>query len=121
MATTFTTEQTLPFTFAVRDGRNRVVDVDERNGAPVVSISDPTVASAGPLTKNADKTWSGSLTALAPSPDGTTQRVTVDADADLGDGVQDVIGILEFAVTLDPRSAARIASMDAGAPVDKPA
>jgi hypothetical protein len=117
--TSFSTEQTLPFTFKVMDGRGRVVDVDETKSAPVAASSDETIATVGALTKNADKTWSGVITSVSPSPEGSTQRVTVDADADLGEGVQDVVGFLDFTVTLDPRSAARIAEMAGGDPVDK--
>lgn len=116
MASTFSTEQVLPFTFKVVDGRGRTVAVD---GEPKASSSDETVATVT-LSSNPDNTWSGLITSVAPSPADTTQRVTVDADADLGAGVQDVVGFLDFTVTLDPRSAARIAEMVAGTPIDKP-
>ena len=40
--------------------------------------------------------------------------------ADLGAGVTQVIGVLDFTVTMDPRTEARTASVTAGTPADKP-
>lgn len=119
--TEFSTEQQLPVIFVVKDGRGRVVNVDERNGPPVAASSDATIATVAPLTKNPDNSWAGVIVSVTPSPPGTTQRVTVTADADLGDGVQEVVGFLDFTVTLDPRTGSRVAEMTAGTPADKPA
>jgi hypothetical protein len=116
--TEFSTEQNLPFTFKVVDGRGRVVKVD---GTPKAASSDETVATVELYPELPDGTWSGLVSSVAPSPEGTTQRVTVEADADLGEGVQSVIGVLEFNVTLDEASKQRIINIEAGAPVDKPA
>lgn len=110
-----TTEQELPFSFKVVDGRGRAVEVD---GDPVAASSDETVGTVE-LEPGADNEWTGKITAVAPSPDGTTQRVTITADADLGEGVQNVVGVLEFDVTLDPRTGARLISISPGTPVDK--
>lgn len=110
-----TTEQELPFSFKVVDGRGRTVEVD---GDPVAASSDDTVGTVT-LEAGADGEWTGKITAVAPSPEGTTQRVTVTADADLGAGVQDVVGVLDFNVTLDPRTGARLISISPGTPVDK--
>jgi len=116
MASTFTTEQTLPFSFEVVDGRGRRVPVD---GAPVVAVSDETVAT-GSIEAGADNVWNGELTSVAASPEGTTQRMTITADADLGAGVQEVLATLDFTVTLDPRTEARMAVVNAGTAADKP-
>ena len=114
MASTFSTEQQLPFTFKVVDGRGRVKAVE---GTPVAASSDETIATVT-LTAGEGNVWNGMITAVSASPEGSSQRVTVTADADLGEGVQDVVGFLDFTVTLDPRSSARIAEMVAGDPVD---
>lgn len=112
-----TTEQQLPFSFKVVDGRGRAVKVD---GTPAAASSDETVATVT-LAANADGvSWDGLVTAVAPSPEGSSQRITVSADADLGEGVQDVTGLLEFTVSLDPRTGARLVDIQPGAPVDKP-
>jgi len=116
MATTFTTEQTLPFTFEVVDGRGRRVPID---GAPVVTVSDETVATAS-IEAGTDNVWDGELTSVSASPEGTTQRMTIEADADLGAGIQTVLAQLDFSVELDPRTTQRMASVVTGAPADKP-
>jgi|SRR5215471_5140630 len=116
MASTFTTEQTLPFTFQVVDGRGRPVAVD---GEPVVTVSDETIATAS-IAAGPDTSWVGELVSVSASPDGTTQRMTIQADADLGAGIQEVVGILDFEVTMDPRTEARTAQVTAGTPADKP-
>jgi len=119
--TTFTTEQTLPFTFDVTDGRGRRVAVDVSNGPPVAASSDETIATVTIEAADASNTlFNGVVTSVTPSPDGTTQRITITADADLGAGVQDVVGFFDIVVTLDPRTGQRIAEVTPGAPVDKP-
>lgn len=114
---TFTTEQTLPFTFRVVDGKGRQVKVDESQGGPTATSSDETVATVA-VSKQGE-VWAGVVTSVSPSPVDTSQRITVTADADIGEGVQEVVGVLDFTVTLDPRSTARIVEMTAGTPVDK--
>ena len=109
---TFSTEQVLPITFKVTDGRGRTVALD---GDPTAASSDETVASVGALT-NASNVWSGEVNSVAPG----DCRITVSGDADLGSGVQTVTGVLEISVTLDDRTAARITDIEAGAPTDKP-
>lgn len=112
----FSTEQNFTFTFKVTDGRGRTVAFD---GAPVAASSDETVATVS-MTDNGDKTWAGLITSVSASPEGSTQRVTVSADADLGEGVETIVGFMDFTVTLDPRSAQRIVELIPGAAVDKP-
>lgn len=108
----FTTEQMVPFVFKVADGRGRKVKID---GQPVAASSDETLATVA-MTDNGDDTWNGAITAVGVAGSG---RVTVTADADLSPDVSDVVGVLEFNITLDPRTAARVVSTEAGAPADK--
>lgn len=115
--TDFTTEQTLPFTFKVVDGKGRTVKVDESAGPPAVASSDPTIATVDPLTKNPDGSFAGVVQSVTPG----NARITVTADADLGDGVQPIIGFGDVTVTLDPATGARIAQLAFGPPADKPA
>jgi|SRR5215471_18574047 len=118
MATSFSTEQTLPFSFQVVDGRGRPVPID---GAPTVTVSDETIATASiAAAADANQTWAGELVSVSASPDGTTQRMTIQCDADLGAGILEIVGVLDFQVTLDPRTEARTANVTAGTPADKP-
>ena len=110
---TFTTEQRLPFTFRVVDGRGNVVATE----SPVATSSDETVATVS-ITQG-EGLWNGLIDSVSASPEGTTQRVTVNADADLGEGVTNVVGFIDFTVTLDPRTGARIVEMVEGTPVEK--
>ncbi len=87
----FSTEQNLPFSFKVQDGRGRTVAID---GAPVAASSDETVATVTIAPGTAPNTWDGLVTSVTPSPEGSTQRVTDSADADLGEGVKTIAGSL---------------------------
>lgn len=113
--TSLSTEQKLPFTMKVVDGRGRPVKID---GEPVAASSDETVATVT-IADAGGGTWNGEIVSVAPSPEGTTQRVTVTADADLSPSVSNVVGILEFNVTLDERTSARMVTLSPGSPVDK--
>lgn len=112
-----TTEQDLPFTFKVVDGKGRTVKVDESAGEPAGTSSDATVATVDPLTKNADGSFAGVVRSVTPG----AAHIVVTADADLGAGVQNIIGEGDVTVKLDPATGARIAKLDFGAPIDKPA
>ncbi len=108
----FSTEQVLPFTFKVTDGRGRVVATE---GEPVATSSDETVATVS-ISGETDNVWSGEVRSVAAG----EGRVSITADADLGEGTLEVVGLLDITVTLDPRTAARTAAVEAGAPTDKP-
>lgn len=110
----FTTEQEVPFTFTVRDGRGRPVAID---GAPSAVSSDETVVTVEPLTSADNINWTGKAVSVTQG----TARVAVTADADTTpEGMNEVIGTLDCNVTLDPRSASRIVDLRAGDPADKP-
>jgi len=112
----FTTEQNLPFTFSVVDGRGRPAAVD---GTPTAASSDETVAKVPDALTSSDggKTWAGTIESVAPG----AARVAVTADSDITpEGVNDVIGTLDCNITLDPRTGARISNLQAGSPTDKP-
>ncbi len=104
----FTTEQFLPFALKLVDGKGRPQDYE---GDAVLASSDETVATA----TMADRT-NGQVNSGIPG----TATITVTVDADLGAGVQSVIATLDVNVTLDPRTGARILSLEAGTPADKP-
>ena len=80
------------------------------DGAPVWSVSDPAVLTVTPAEDG--------LSALVATvgPLGTAQ-VSVQADADLGEGVTPIVGTLDVEVVA---SAAVSIAIAAGAPEDKP-
>jgi hypothetical protein len=110
----FTTEQVLPISFKVVDGRGRTVKLD---GDPVAASSDETIVTVGALTNDGSNVWKGEINSVSPG----DARVTVSGDGDIGDGVQTVTGVLEVTVTLDPRTGERITDLESGTPTDKPA
>jgi hypothetical protein len=107
-----TTEQHVSFVFQVKDGRGRPKPVE---GTPTAVSSDETVATVT-LTAGDGTAWNGDVTSVAPG----SARIAVNADADLGEGVQDVIGTMDVVVTLDDRTGARMVELTAGTPEDKP-
>lgn len=109
-----TTEQMIPYTFTVRDGRGRPAAID---GSPTAVSSDETVVTVDAPTSADNITWSGNVVSVAPG----TARVAVTADSDITpEGVNDVVGMLDVNVTLDPRTGARISDLKVGDPADKP-
>lgn len=113
---TFTTEEDLPFTFGVADGKGRPKPVDDSAGPPVGVSSDDTVATVAALTKSADGlSWAGVVRSVTPG----TAHIIVTADADLGEGVSNVIAEGDVEVMLDPATGARIAKIEFGAPTPK--
>lgn len=107
MANSLTTEQFLPFTIELKDGKGRPKDYE---GDPVFASSDETVATVEMVDRANGKVNSG-----IPG----TATVTVSVDADLGAGVQTIIGTMDVEVTLDPRTGARIMTLTPGAAADK--
>ncbi len=105
--TDFSTEQFLPFAIKLVDGKNRPKDYE---GDPKLASSDDTVATVEMVDRANGRVMSG-------VPGSATVTVTVDAD--LGEGVQEVIGTLDVTVTLDERTSARIIQLEAGAPQEK--
>lgn len=104
-----TTEQFLPFTLELKDGRGRPKDYE---GDAVVASSDETVATAEMTSRTEGRVNSG-------IPGEATITVTVDAD--LGEGMQQITGTLACVVTLDPRTGARIMELKAGEATDRAA
>ncbi len=107
----FTSEQYLPVSFKIVDGRGRPVPVD---GDPVVASSDETVATVSDVTKGDGGIWSFNVNSVAVG----TARVAVTADADISPTVSEIVGTLDINITLDPRTAARTVELTAGTPVD---
>lgn len=107
----FTTEQKLPVSFKVVDGRGRPAKID---GDPVVASSDETVATVSEVTKGGD-TWTFDINSVAAG----AYRVAVTADANLDPGeTTEIVGTIEGNITLDPRTAARTIELTPGDPVD---
>jgi hypothetical protein len=105
------TDQTLPFTLTPLkpDGTPGAVDT----ASVVYASSDETVLTVGNLS--ADK-MSGDVGTVAAG----VARITVTADADLGDGVKPITGVSEDVnVTTGPLSMASTFSFTFGPPVDK--
>jgi len=110
----FTTEQQVPITLGVVDGMNRPVDID---GSPSIAISDPTVVSMDAMTKGDNFVWNGTIVAVGIE---GVAHVVITVDADLGEGVENLIGDVLCNVTLDPRTSERTIVVSTGTPVDKP-
>ena len=109
--TDFTTEQKLPVSFKLVDGRGRPAPID---GTPAVVSSDETVASVSDLADAGNGSWSFNVNSVAEG----TARIALTADADISSSVSEVVGTLEVNITLDPRTAARTIELTPGTPVD---
>jgi hypothetical protein len=80
---------------------------------PVWASSDETVLMVTPAADG--------MSALIDTVAAGTARITVTADADLGDGMVTITGVSEdIHVTVGPSSMASIVTLNLGAPVDKP-
>src|SRR5436190_19757252 len=103
-----TTEQEVPFTFKITDGRGRAKAAD---GTPVGATSDATVATVGDLTDNGNNSWSGVVSSVALG----DCRVSVTADADTYTAVlHELVALLYLTVRLDPRSGEGVHYIQAG-------
>lgn len=108
-----TTEQYLPFSVSAVDGRGRPVALES-----VTAVSsDETVVSVE-IAAGAGQAWDGKINSVAP---GGPARVVITADADLGEGIQEVMATIEdITVTLDERTSARMLTVTPGEAQDKP-
>lgn len=102
------TSQSIPASLTITDSQGRPAEVD---GIPVWASSDETVLTVQAEADGMDAT----IVTVAPG----TARVTVHADADLGDGVVDLVGVSEdVTVTVNPNSMASVVTLELGAAVD---
>lgn len=107
----FTTEQTLPVSAKVVDGRGRPKAID---GEPVIASSDETVVTVSDVVNDGN----GGITFNVNSVAAGSARVTVTADADISPEINEIVGVLDVNVTLDPRTAARTIELAPGTPTD---
>ncbi len=109
-----TTEQNIVGNkLVVKDGRGRPTATD---GEPIAASSDETVVRVGALTQGSDKSWSFDVESVAAG----EARVVVTGDAMEGEGTFSFSATLDVVVALDPRTADRQDTIEAGAPTDKP-
>lgn len=106
----FTTEQTLPVSFRIVDGRGRPANVENIK----VASSDETVVTASDVSKDGDL-YKFEIRSVAEG----SYRVVVTADANLDPNVvNEIVGVMEGSVTHDDRTDARTIELVAGEPVD---
>lgn len=105
------TDQNYPsVALAITDVKGRAARVD---GVPVWASSDETVLTVTPAADG----MSAAVDTVAVG----VARITVTADADLGEGVTTITGVSEDVnVVLGPLSQATTLALDLGAPADKP-
>lgn len=112
MGTPLTTEQTMPVTLKVVDGRDRPMPTD---GAPVAVTSDPTVATVSDPVDNGNGSWTANIVSVSPG----DAKIAFTVDAAPGPDVMSIVGTLDVTVTLDPRTGARMVALVPGVPVDE--
>jgi hypothetical protein len=107
------TDQNFPnVTLAITNAKGAAAPVQ---GAPVWASSDETVLL---VTASAD-----GMTAVVDTVAPGTARITVTADADIGDvnGVVTITGVSEdIIVAVGPKSQASVVTLNMGTPTDKP-
>ena len=109
---TLTTRQMVEATLSITKADGSPGDIEK--GSVAWASSDETVVVAVPAADG----MSAVINSVAP---GGPVRFTVTADADLGAGVLNIIGVSEdITVTLDPRDAASVITITLGTPADKP-
>lgn len=102
------TGQTASANVAFTDAQGRPALVD---GVPAWASSDETVLLVTPAADG----MSATVATVAPG----TARVTVHADADLGAGVVDIVGVSEDVnVTVNPNTFASVVTLTLGTPTD---
>ena len=110
MATLNTDQQYAGVTLKITDDKGRDATID---GMPVWASSDETVLKVTP-TDN-------SMTAIIDSVTPGTARVSVTVDADLGEGVMNIVGTTEdIVVTAAPAGAATTVVLTLPEPTAKP-
>ena len=113
MAVSLTTEQFVTFVVDPTDLRGRTAPVESLTAVS----SDETVVTVE-VVKGEGNAWNGTLTSVAP---GGSAQVVLTGDADLGEGVKEVMAVIEeISVTLDERTAGRMLTVSLGEPQDKP-
>lgn len=108
----FTNEQKQVFGFDVKDGMGRLVGID---GEPMVTSSDETVVMVTVDQGANDNIWVITAAGVAPG----AARIVVQADVDLGEGIEMVTGTADIEVTLDPRTGQRMVELVPGEVSDK--
>lgn len=105
------TDQNFPnVVLTITDSKGRPAKVD---GVPVWASSDETVLTVAAAADG--------MSAVVDTVAAGMARITVSADADLGAGVTEIIGVSEDVnVTIGPSSVATTVALNLGAPVDKP-
>lgn len=105
------TDQNFPnVTLSITDSRGRAAVVD---GVPVWASSDETVVTVSPSADG--------MVAVVDTVGAGVARISVTADADLGAGVEQIIGTSEdINVVLGPGHKATNISLSLGTPADKP-
>lgn len=108
MAFTLTADQQVPVSLVIIDNHGNPAKVD---GTPSWFITDSSILAAN----MAPDGLSATITAKGPA--GNSQ-VKVSADADLGEGVVEIIGLLDVTVVAGQ---AAVVGLQPGTPVPKPA
>jgi len=106
-----TTDQNYPnAVLSITNNRGLAAPVD---GIPLWASSDETVVMVSPSGDG--------MSAVVDTVASGTARVTVTADADLGNGTVTITGVSEdIVVTVGPNSQASVMTLSLGAPADKP-
>lgn len=106
-----TTDQHFPtVSLSIKNARGQDAPVD---GVPVWASSDETVLT---VTAAGD-----GMSAVVDTVGPGTARISVTADADVGAGVVEIVGVSEDVnVTIGPNTQASVMTLDLGAPAEKP-
>jgi len=103
------TDQFIPATLLITTAAGLPAAVE---GAPIWASSDETVLSVVP----SEDGMTAAINSVAPG----TARITVSADADLGQGVMEITGVSEdINVTLGPSQFASVMTLNLGTPAPK--